>query len=610
MFTNFIYFIVVLLIYSTFQPTEETNFGAEETAALFVLSTVAFGALCRVRFKKIEKKIGFRHFYRSDRQFNGELTRLSVGAIVLFTIDIYVLNLPSFFIEYPPFSVLPTLLALLFFALFIMYLAIVWASAHSAFAKLYGADEPMESYVVSNISFAVPIIFPWLFLSGVSDIVFALPFEAPKEFLSTTGGQVAYFLFFLVLVSAVGPAIVQKFWRCKPLEPGMDRSRIENLCFRAELEYADILYWPIFGGRMITAGVMGLIRKFRYILVTEALLQYLSPVEIDAVMAHEIGHVKKKHIAFYLVFFAGYMLLSFATFDLIVYLIIYANPLFALAKAGGIDQATLTSMLFSLAVILVFLVYFRYIFGYFMRNFERQADCYVYTLFNSAIPLITTLEKIAVTSGSPPDKPNWHHFSISERIEYLKKCENDRTWIVRQDRKVKKSIAVYLCAMIMAGAAAYALNFSEAGKRFNTRFFEKIILSEIEKDPSNANLHAILGDIYYSRKNYEGVVWAYEKSLYLDSRNPQVMNNLAWLYATCDEKRFRNPNRALDLAKKAASMAPEPHVLDTLAESYYVNGMSDKAVETAQKALELAKTDLDHYRKQLEKFRTQPTPVD
>ena len=73
------------------------------------------------------------------------------------------------------------------------------------------------------------------------------------------------------------------------------RSRIENLCQKANFQYADILYWPIFGGRMITAGVMGLMKKFRYILVTKALFHSLEPEEIDAVIAHEIGHIKKKH---------------------------------------------------------------------------------------------------------------------------------------------------------------------------------------------------------------------------------------------------------------------------------------------------------------------------
>ena len=88
------------------------------------------------------------------------------------------------------------------------------------------------------------------------------------------------------------------------------------------MSYADILYWPIFGGRMVTAGVMGLISRFRYILITNALFQVLNADEIDAVIAHEIGHIKKRHLLFYLLFFAGYMLLSYATFNAI-YLLIF-----------------------------------------------------------------------------------------------------------------------------------------------------------------------------------------------------------------------------------------------------------------------------------------------
>ncbi len=64
---------------------------------------------------------------------------------------------------------------------------------------------------------------------------------------------------------------------------------------------------------------MGLIQKFRYILVTPSLLQLLEPEEIDAVIAHEIGHVKRKHLVFYLLFLVGYMLLSYVTFDMILF---------------------------------------------------------------------------------------------------------------------------------------------------------------------------------------------------------------------------------------------------------------------------------------------------
>ncbi|MFO8085304.1 MAG: M48 family metalloprotease [Desulfobacterales bacterium] len=603
MFSNFIYFIVVLLIYSTYQPPEETYFDIPETIILFVFFVVLFSVFCFAQFLKVEKAIVSRQFSQLDHRFNAAMTRLSVTAIILFTVDIYVLNLPAIFSDVHLFSTIPTLLAVLFLAIFVFYLSIVWSCAHQAYQHIFDSDISKKSYIVSNIRFAVPILLPWLFLSGISDIIFALPFKYPKEFLSTTQGEIIYFLIFLLLIAVFGPAIIKKFWKCKPLGAGYDRARIENLCERAGLEYADILHWPVMGGKTITAGVMGLVKKFRYILVTESLLRFLSPEEIDAVMAHEIGHVKKKHILFYLIFFTGYMLISYATFDLVIYMILYAEPVFGWINTTGLNQASVTSIFFSLIVICIFFVYFRFIFGYFMRNFERQADCYVYNLFNSSFPLITTLQKIAATSGQPADKPNWHHFSIAERIHYLKKCEQDQIWIKRQDQKIKKSIMVYLVGLFLVGALGFAINFSDAGKRINLNFFERVILSEIEKEPRNADLYNMLGDVYHSKKHYGDAINAYETALYLEPDKPRVLNNLAWLFATCEDKSFRNHSRALTLAKKAAFLDQAPFILDTLAESYYVNGMFDEAVATAQKALEKAKENRGYFREQLEKFR-------
>jgi Zn-dependent protease with chaperone function len=274
MFSNFIYFIVVLLIYSTYQPPEEPYFDIPETIILFLVLSFLFSLFCCLRFKKIKKNIATQRFAQLDHQFNGTVTRLSVMAILFFTFNVYVLNLPSVFSHIQLFSIIPTLLALLFLGIFVCYLSIIWACAYEIYRHIYLSEVSRKSYIVSNILFAVPVLLPWLLLSGISDIIFALPFKLPKQFLSTTEGEITYFLFFLLLVAVVGPVIIKKFWMCKPLETGYDRSRIESLCRRAGMEYADILYWPIFGGKMITAGVMGLIKKFRYILVTEGLLRF------------------------------------------------------------------------------------------------------------------------------------------------------------------------------------------------------------------------------------------------------------------------------------------------------------------------------------------------
>ncbi|NQT09694.1 MAG: M48 family metalloprotease [Desulfobacteraceae bacterium] len=602
MFSNFIYLIIVLLIYTTYPAPEEPNFTLLETSALFLSLIIAFIFFTRLQFRTLEKQISRQSSYHLDHRFNSTLSRLSITAIVIFAIDIYGLSLPSFLTSLSVFTTIPTLQALLFIGLFVFYIAIVWGFAYEAYQKLNMDSMSRQAYIFSNISFSIPVLIPWFLLSGIADIINALPFELPKYLLSTTEGEIIYFMVFLLGVSIIGPAMIQKFWRCKPLEPGFHRSRIENLCKKAGVEYNEILSWPIFGGRMITAGVMGLVKKFRYVLVTNALLQYLEPEEIDAVIAHEIGHIKKKHLWLYLLFFVGYLVFSYASFDLIIYSIIYADPLFSTINIANFDQTAVYSTALSLVTIIIFLVYFRFIFGFFMRNFERQADIHVYTLCKSSKPLISSLEKIALTSGQASDKPNWHHFSIKERIEYLKRCETDKRWIIFHNQKIRKSIAAYLAVMILIGGIGYKLNFGETKDRLNKYFFEKIILRELEKTPDNHELHKALGDLFYSRKNYAKTIEAYERSLTCLPDNPQALNNLAWLFATCDDEKFRDPKRAVMLARKAVQLKEAPHILDTLAESFYVNNQIQDAIATERRALDLAKKNRSYYEKQLEKF--------
>ncbi|MBW1752949.1 MAG: hypothetical protein JRJ46_07555 [Deltaproteobacteria bacterium] len=165
MFGNFIYFIIVLLIYSTYQPSEDTNFTALETLFLFILLTIIFAVITWLQFQRIEKQVSKESFAKVDHKFHAALTRQSVMAIVLFSLDIYGLNLVSFVSSIPFLSIIPTLQALLFLGLFVFYLAIVWAFAYSPYNALYTTGLPRESYILSNISFSVPILLPWLLLS-------------------------------------------------------------------------------------------------------------------------------------------------------------------------------------------------------------------------------------------------------------------------------------------------------------------------------------------------------------------------------------------------------------------------------------------------------------
>jgi hypothetical protein len=49
-------------------------------------------------------------------------------------------------------------------------------------------------------------------------------------------------------------------------------------------------------------------------------------------------------------------------------------------------------------------------------------------------------------------------------------------------------------------------------------------------------------------------------------------------------------------------MKPVPHILDTLAESYYVNELHERAIATIKEALAMGPDDRAYYESQLEKF--------
>ncbi|MFH2064001.1 MAG: M48 family metalloprotease [Pseudomonadota bacterium] len=581
MFGNFLYFIIVLLIYSTYQPPEKANLTAIETLSISFLLFLSFTYFTRYLFRNLENQIRVQKSPQLAQRFDALMTRQSIAAVMFFAIHIYALSLPRWMMDTLVLKSIPTLTALIFISLFLAYLIVIWFYAYRCHELLNDLAISRKEYIQSNISFSIPVILPWFLLSGIADIIDLLPFKLPKEVLSTPLGQSVYFLFFLTITAITAPLVIQKFWGCRPLPPGFHRTQIETICKKANVPVADILRWPLFGGRMITAGVMGLVKKFRYILVTPALLQFLDPQELEAVMAHEIGHVKHRHLLFYLIFFAGYMLISFAGFDLLIYLLIYIEPLADFFTSIGLQQASVYSILISLFLILFFIAYFRFFFGFFMRNFERQADISVYELMDSAKPLISSLNKISIISGLAPDRPNWHHFSISERIGYLTKCEADPKWIHAHHRKVKISIALFLSGMVLVGAAAYALNFGSTGKRLNHHLYETLMM-----------------------RNCDHVIQSYEKILIENPESPEILNNLAWILATSSTPECQNHKKALSLAKKAVELKQEAYILDTLAQAYFVNGFVQEALTAEKMALSLAtENDRELYEKQIIKFQ-------
>jgi len=91
------------------------------------------------------------------------------------------------------------------------------------------------------------------------------------------------------------PAIIRLIWRTERLADGPLRDRLELLAKTAKLRLRDILVWRT-EGTVANAAVAGIIPRLRYVLLTDALLEQLSDEQIEAVFAHEMGHVRRHHL--------------------------------------------------------------------------------------------------------------------------------------------------------------------------------------------------------------------------------------------------------------------------------------------------------------------------
>ena len=96
-------------------------------------------------------------------------------------------------------------------------------------------------------------------------------------------------------VFVLAPLLIRRLWDTLPLPAGPLRERLSLMCLEHRVAVRDLLLWRTQGG-MINAAVMGLVGPVRYILLTDALLEQVSPERVEAVMAHEIAHVRLKHL--------------------------------------------------------------------------------------------------------------------------------------------------------------------------------------------------------------------------------------------------------------------------------------------------------------------------
>ena len=151
----------------------------------------------------------------------------------------------------------------------------------------------------------------------------------------------------------------------------------------------------------------------------DTLVNDLDEDEIVAVLAHEVGHYKKKHIIFNLI--SSILLTGFTLFILSL---LIDNPM--LSEALGVQETSFHIGLIAFGILYSPLSEITgLIMNWFSRKFEYQADDYAKNTYK-AEPLITSLKKLSKNSLSnltPHPAYVFMHYShptLLERIKNLK----------------------------------------------------------------------------------------------------------------------------------------------------------------------------------------------
>ncbi|HRY37552.1 MAG TPA: M48 family metallopeptidase [Smithellaceae bacterium] len=235
----------------------------------------------------------------------------------------------------------------------------------------------------------------------------------------------AFFTLFQVVMLWLYPVLIAPlFNKFEPIKDESLKEKIVALLSKAGLQ-AKGIYQVDEGKRSKhTNAYFTGIGKTKRIVLYDTLLSSHTQEEIVSVLAHEIGHWKKKHILKQLAF----MILASLILFYLVYLIVGWPPLY---RAFGMIQTPVYAGLFLVSLYLAAGGFFLSPAGSAItRHFEREADRMAFDLTGTAKPMVSALKRLAKDNLSNLHPHPWYvrfyysHPPLTERIEYLQAMDD------------------------------------------------------------------------------------------------------------------------------------------------------------------------------------------
>ncbi len=351
------------------------------------------------------------------RRFMIAFECLSLAAYVC---NLYVLNLPEFIDKH--FVLLPIKTGQQVLAILPLLIGIVLIRL--TFYQVNQHQHVRYREIISlQFKFLLLPLIPMFVYFITRDVIYLLPNSA-KLFLV----EYPYILIGVLLFPGLAfaylftPLLMQFLWKTVPFTDEQLKQRLAGLTKRSGVKFRDIVVWQTGSLSIANAAVAGALPWNRRIFLTDALLRYFTDEQIETIVAHELGHIRYRHIPTYLLFSFIY-LLSYLPFYQFV-----EEPL-----ASLFGEAPIFSSLSALAF---FAVYFVLLFRYLSRRCEHQADLYAVELTGNPEAFKNALLRLAMRNSFPKSIRRFFelfntHPSVARRIDFVNQFEKKRKTVQR-----------------------------------------------------------------------------------------------------------------------------------------------------------------------------------
>jgi STE24 endopeptidase len=226
----------------------------------------------------------------------------------------------------------------------------------------------------------------------------------------------ALFMGLFVLLAQVAPLVLFPiFYKFEPLENDDLKNRLVRLSERAGTKVRGIYKWHLSEkSNKANAALTGL-GATRRIILADTLLNHYSTDEIEAVLAHELGHHVHRHILKGIFVQALVTLAGFWAANYVLHLCIEQWGMFdSLSDFSNLPLLVLVATVLSLLLMPALNTYSRF-------N-ERQADRYAFESIRSVQPFISSMNKLAAQNLAERTPSRWvewlfhSHPAISRRV--------------------------------------------------------------------------------------------------------------------------------------------------------------------------------------------------